>query len=134
MHLYVLWGILGYITFGIQFNANSALIGIITFQVVEKLGLSFKNVGELNTIIDKKLPTSCPRFKRHQVVIANQAYNLYFRDIIECIRALWRNPEFAPILIFSPERHYLDQDQTLRLYHDMHTGRWWWSTQVRIQC
>jgi len=26
--------------------------------------------------------------------------------------------------------HYLDADQTIRLYHDMHTGKWWWETQV----
>ncbi len=23
-----------------------------------------------------------------------------------------------------------DEDQTVRLYHDMHTGKWWWRTQV----
>ena len=85
---------------------------------------------ELNKIIDTKLPTSRPRFKRDEVVIANQAFPVYYRDVIECIRALWSNPEFAPILIFVPERHYLDQDRTVRLFHDMHTGKWWWSTQV----
>jgi hypothetical protein len=31
---------------------------------------------------------------------------------------------------FAPERHYADEDQTLRIYCDIHTGRWWWATQV----
>jgi hypothetical protein len=30
-----------------------------------------------------------------------------------------------------PERHYADEDETVRLFHDMHTGKWWWDTQVR---
>ncbi|KAI0667134.1 hypothetical protein C8Q78DRAFT_1070858 [Trametes maxima] len=27
------------------------------------------------------------------------------------------------------ERHYADADKTIRLYHDLHTGKWWWSVQ-----
>lgn len=56
---------------------------------------------------------------------------MYFRDIIECIKALFGYPEFAPYLKLRPERHYADEDQTIRLFHDMHTGKWWWDTQVR---
>lgn len=56
---------------------------------------------------------------------------VYFRDVIACLRALFGNPDFAPILVFAPEKHYTDELRTTRLYHDMHSGRWWWSTQVR---
>jgi hypothetical protein len=34
--------------------------------------------------------------------------------------------------VFKPERHYADADKTVRLFHDMHTGRWWWGTQVCV--
>ncbi|KAF7373988.1 hypothetical protein MSAN_00611700 [Mycena sanguinolenta] len=34
------------------------------------------------------------------------------------------------VLVFAPERHYADADKTVRLYHDLHTGKWWWATQV----
>ena len=50
---------------------------------------------------------------------------------MECIRALYGNPKFAQTLVFSPERHYTDAEQTQRLYHEMHTGDWWWEKQVR---
>jgi hypothetical protein len=30
----------------------------------------------------------------------------------------------------SSERHYADEDMTVWMYHDMHTGKWWWTTQV----
>ena len=59
-----------------------------------------------------------------------EAFDVYFRDIIQCVRSLYGDPEFSSVLVFVPERHYLDADQTIRLYHDMHTGKWWWETQV----
>lgn len=56
---------------------------------------------------------------------------VYFRDVIACLRALFGDPDFAPVLVFAPEKHYTDELRKVRLYHDMQTGRWWWSTQVR---
>ncbi|KDQ09483.1 hypothetical protein BOTBODRAFT_642713 [Botryobasidium botryosum FD-172 SS1] len=100
--------------------------------VVDLLSLSFKNSKQLNAIIDKKLPGR-PAFQREQIIVQGHAYDVYFRDIIACIRKLFGNPEFAPILVFAPERHYSDADQTLRLYHDMKTGRWWWMTQEALE-
>ena len=108
------------------------LIEGIHFQVPERLGLSFKNTAELNKIIDNRLPGR-PRFQRHEIIVGDEACEVYFRDIIACIPALFGDPLFAPYLVFEPEKHYTDDKKTIRLYHDMHTGRWWWSTQVRVQ-
>ncbi|PSR97382.1 hypothetical protein PHLCEN_2v4327 [Hermanssonia centrifuga] len=101
-------------------------------KVHEKLGLSFKNSRELNRIIDG-LPAQRPRFKREEIVVAGESYDVHFRDIIECVRALYGDPEFARHLVFLPERHYADADHTKRLYHDMHTGNWWWAVQKSIE-
>lgn len=103
---------------------------LTNWQVLDKLGLSFKNSHELNKIIDTRLPGR-PAFKREEIVIADQAFDIYYRDIIQCIRALWSDPEFAPVLVFEPEHLYKDENRETRLYHDMHTGDWWWATQVR---
>ncbi|KAI0716908.1 hypothetical protein C8Q76DRAFT_795145 [Earliella scabrosa] len=43
------------------------------------------------------------------------------------------DPEFTGILVFTPEHHYADPDHTIRVYIDMHTGRWWWDTQKEIE-
>lgn len=94
------------------------------------MGLSYKNSAELNKIIDNKLPLKRPAFNRHEVKVAGEKYDLFMRDIIQCIRALYGDPEHVRYLIFAPEKHYADEDKTIRLFHDMHTGRWWWSTQV----
>ncbi|KAJ7841520.1 hypothetical protein B0H14DRAFT_3694203 [Mycena olivaceomarginata] len=100
--------------------------------VAQALGLSYQNSVELNSIIDEKLPGR-PKFTRSEIVVAGEVFELYSRDIIECIRALFGDTEFAPYLFVVPERHYADKDQTIRLYHNMHTGRWWWSTQKQVE-
>ncbi|KAG1794381.1 uncharacterized protein HD556DRAFT_1431983 [Suillus plorans] len=97
----------------------------------EKIGLSFKNSRELNMIIDNELPGR-PKFKREQIIIADQAFDIYYCDIIECIKALFGDPNFAQYLVFVPERQYADEDKTVHLYHDMHTGKWWWDCQKKL--
>ncbi|KAI9457386.1 hypothetical protein F5148DRAFT_1151183 [Russula earlei] len=95
------------------------------------LGLSYKNATELNKIIDKQLPLH-PRFQRKEIIIAGEAYNVYFHDIIACIKVLYSDPQFTGILVFTLEQHYANPDMGIRLYHDMHTGKWWWETQKSI--
>lgn len=84
---------------------------------------------ELNKIIDEKIPGR-PKFQRREVVVAGESFELYSRDIMECVRALWGDPDFTPHLILEPERHYADDDHTTRIFHEMHTGKWWWAKQV----
>lgn len=86
----------------------------------------------MNKLVDS-LPTSRPRFKRAIVTMQDESFDVYFRDVIDCIKALYGNAEFAPYLVFAPERHYSDADHTVRLYHDMHTGKWWWNTQKELE-
>ena len=86
----------------------------------------------MNRIIDKKLPPARPRFQREELVVANEPQEVFFRDILQCVEALWGDPEFAPILLLVPECHYADADHTVRVYFDMNTGKWWWATQVSV--
>ena len=106
---------------------------LIRSQVRELLGLSYGSMAELNKIIDNHLP-SRPKFVRKEVIVGGQAFDVYFRDVLECIRALYGNPEFAKTLVFAPERHYLDSARTKRAYHEMHTGDWWWEKQASRIC
>jgi hypothetical protein len=81
-------------------------------------------------MIDDSLP-SRPRFERHEIMVGEEICEVYLRDTLECVKAIFGDPDFAPYLAFAPERHYADEDKTISMYHDMHTGKWWWSTQVR---
>ncbi|KAI0821718.1 hypothetical protein BC628DRAFT_793206 [Trametes gibbosa] len=100
--------------------------------LAEQLGLSYKTTLELKDIIDSKLAAHRPRFVRHEIVIAGEAFEVYFRDVVECIKALFRDPEFAPFLLLAPERHFADADHTVRVYFEMNTGKWWWVTQSEL--
>ncbi|EIN09278.1 hypothetical protein PUNSTDRAFT_113700 [Punctularia strigosozonata HHB-11173 SS5] len=100
--------------------------------VREALGLSYKSSKELNTIIDTRIPGR-PKFQHSEVAIGEGVYDLYSRDVIACIRDLFGDEEFAPLLVFTPEQHYTNADKSERLYHDMHTGEWWWKTQEAVE-
>ncbi|KAL1937051.1 hypothetical protein VTO73DRAFT_15569 [Trametes versicolor] len=99
----------------------------------ELLGLSYKNSRELNAIIDNQLSSGRPRFIRREIVVAGEVFEIFYRDVLQCIRALYEDPEFADLLVFVPEKHYADAGNTSRVYFDMHTGKWWWETQKRIE-
>lgn len=84
---------------------------------------------EADQLVDA-LPSPHPRFKREEVEVAGELFDVYFRDVVECIRGLYSEPEFCQHLVFLPERHYADPDHTLRFFHEMHSGKWWWAAQV----
>ena len=90
--------------------------------------LSYGTTKEFNKIIDEGQP-SHPHFHHHEVVVAGEAYDVYFHDILECVRALYGDPGFTPVLVFAPEHNYANKDKTDWLFHDIHTGKWWWETQ-----
>ncbi|TFY64160.1 hypothetical protein EVJ58_g2806 [Rhodofomes roseus] len=102
-------------------------------EVRERLGVSYKNSDQLNKIIDEKLPTRRPMFQRFEVSIGGERFEMFKRDVLECALALWGDGEHTPYLCFSPERHYADADHTVRLYHDLKTGEWWWATQKMLE-
>ncbi|KAJ3913612.1 hypothetical protein F5877DRAFT_93124 [Lentinula edodes] len=114
-------------------TAFSELLEIDGPQVCKALGLSYRNSNEVNGIIDTGLPAQCPSFTREEVIIAGESFDLYKRDIKECIQALYGSPEHARYMCFTPERHYSDADKTSRLYHDFYTGKWWWATQTALE-
>ncbi|KAG2365018.1 hypothetical protein BDR07DRAFT_1470591 [Suillus spraguei] len=112
--------------------SSTAFSDLLSIEGVnEHLGLSYKNSRELNDIIDKQLP-GCPTFRCEQIIVAGEAFDIYHRDVLECIKALYGDPDFADYLVFAPERHYTDDDETVQLYSDMHTGKWWWNTQKML--
>ncbi|KIL55290.1 hypothetical protein M378DRAFT_49930, partial [Amanita muscaria Koide BX008] len=114
--------------------SSSALTQLLQIEgVVQTLALSYKNARELNNIIDHELP-SCPSFKRLDLHVGGEQVSMYARDILQCIRALYGDPAFTRYLILRPERHYkLSGDQWSRVYHDMHTGNWWWEIQITLE-
>ncbi|KAF7347075.1 hypothetical protein MVEN_01461500 [Mycena venus] len=112
---------------------STALTDLLQVEGVhEALGLSYSTSTQLNAVIDNKL-LGRPKFRRSEVVVDNKVFHIYSHDIIECVRALFRDSDFAPYLLVVPERHYIDKEKTVRMYHNMHTGKWWWATQEAVE-
>ena len=63
-------------------------------------------------------------------MVGKEVCEVFFRDVIACVRALFGNPNFDAVMVLVPEKHYTNEERKVRMCHDMHTGRWWWSTQV----
>lgn len=99
--------------------------------MVERLGLSYKNASELNKLIDKDL-LGHPAFQQHEVMVGTEVCNVYFHDVITCIKVLFANPELAQYLVTVLEKHFTDgsDGQRTQMYHDMNIAKWWWLTQV----
>ncbi|KAI0323179.1 hypothetical protein GY45DRAFT_1236956, partial [Cubamyces sp. BRFM 1775] len=74
--------------------------------LVSRLGLSYSTSDQLNVIIDKDLKSGRPRFIRREVRFRTEVFEIYYRDVLACVRALFGDPEFAGVLIFAPKRHY----------------------------
>ena len=102
-------------------------------KLATSLGLSFSSSDGLNAIIDKKLPSGLPKFVREEFTLAGETYEFYHRDIMQCIRALYEDPELAEFLAHAPERHFTGPDKKTRIYSEMHTGKWWWTRQVGLR-
>ena len=81
------------------------------------------------TIIDTELP-GCPEFQQEDVMILGELVTLYSRNVIECIKTLYGDPEFIDYMVFKPEHHYTSADKTQRIYDELHMGDWWWEVQV----
>ena len=58
---------------------------------------------------------------------------LFYRDPLECIQVLLRNPIFEGKWSFSARRVYKDPDQQNRVYNDWMTSDGAWSAQVRAR-
>ena len=98
------------------------------WKIVERLGLSYSTIQELNALIDQ-LPGR-PPFVWKDIVIGGENLRFYYQEIVPSLRALYGDSEFQHDLVFSPERHFTDAERKCCIYNDMHTGDWWWSVQV----
>lgn len=86
----------------------------------------------MNTKIDQ-LPGQSPgsKFRQSKVEVDGETFEFFYRDILACVAEIYGRHEFTPYLKFKAERHYADADMTIRVYGDIHTGKWWWEVQVR---
>ncbi|THH15839.1 hypothetical protein EUX98_g9400, partial [Antrodiella citrinella] len=100
--------------------------------VLERLGLSYNNSRSLHQTIDT-LPALAPWIKRDiSLDGSSEGFDLYYRDPIESLKAIYGNPALLPYMSFAPEHQYTDISKKTQRYNEMNRGDWWWETQVKL--
>ena len=64
--------------------------------------------------------------------VPSERLELWRRDPVECLKELMGNPMFNNSLEYAPQKHFMDEEGTNRVYDGMWTGDWWWDTQVKL--
>ena len=57
---------------------------------------------------------------------------LFYRNALDCVKYLLRNPLFSDCIDFSPVQLYQDAEQTIRIYTEWVTGNAAWEMQVSL--
>ena len=69
------------------------------------------------------IPLEFSGVKTHRVMFV-------YRDILRVIRFLLGYRPFKEELVYAPVRHFNSKDE--RMFSEMHTGDWWWRTQLQL--
>ena len=100
--------------------------------MVEKLGLSYRNIRALHQKVDA-IPEKAGRWQTRHLSFKDQPddkYTVRFRDPVEAIRSLWRDSDFSPDMVFKPAKLYSDEGMKTRIFNEMWTSKWWHVCQV----
>ncbi|CAA7260292.1 unnamed protein product [Cyclocybe aegerita] len=101
-------------------------------NVVDKLGLSYRNIRALHKKLDSmpdkagEWQTKHLRFKDRP----DETFTIRHRDPVEAIKSLWKDPELSPEMIFQPCKTYTDDTREDQIFSEMWTGRWWNAVQL----
>ncbi|TFY64417.1 hypothetical protein EVJ58_g2643 [Rhodofomes roseus] len=101
--------------------------------VVEKLGLSYKDIRQLYLKVDD-IPERAS-WKTSSLAFPDRPDDVHlvrYRDIIEAIKALLGNPAYAKDIVYRPRRAFTDSTKTKRIFTEMWTGIWWKSVQTLL--
>lgn len=60
-----------------------------------------------------------------------ETFTIRYRNPLEAIKTLWKDPELSPQMTFGPTKVYTDTSRSDRIYNEMWTGQWWNILQVR---
>ena len=108
------------------------LLMTYVIQVVEKLGLSFNNIGSLHQKPDS-MPEKAGQWKTKHLSFPDWPDNIFtvrYRDPVEAIRSLWKDDELSPHIKVSPTKVFSGQDRKTRIFNEMWTAKWWHVIQV----
>lgn len=99
---------------------------------MEKLGLSYHNIRGLHQKVDS-IPERSGIWQTKHLSFndkPDEKYTIRFRNPIDAIKSLWKDPELSPTMVFCPGKAYSDTEKKNRIFSEMWTSKWWHVCQV----
>ncbi|KAL0060070.1 hypothetical protein AAF712_013146 [Marasmius tenuissimus] len=104
--------------------------------VLEHLQLSFKNLQQLNKIVDS-IPARGSVWQskefRFKDALEDKTFAVRYWDPLKAIKALWGDSSLAEHLVHKPLKVFADAKKLKRSYSEMWTGKWWWAMQSQLK-
>ncbi|KAF5347147.1 hypothetical protein D9757_013661 [Collybiopsis confluens] len=105
-------------------------------QMVETLGLSYKNSRSMLKLVDD-LPEKFGQWFTKQLSFQDhpeEHFIVHHRDPVEAIKALWGDPSLANHLVYKPAKLFYgdEQKEENRMFSEMWTGSFWNAVQNAI--
>lgn len=100
---------------------------------MEKLGLSYHNIRGLHQKLDA-MPERAGIWKTTKLSFnerPNESFTLRYRDPIEAVKSLWKDPQLSPEMVFAGRKIFSDKTLKNRIFTEMYTAKWWHVLQVR---
>ncbi|KAK7020726.1 hypothetical protein VNI00_017626 [Paramarasmius palmivorus] len=102
--------------------------------VVEKLGLSYKNVYGLHKAVDS-VPPRAGKWKIRRLNFRDrpgEEFILRYRNPLDAIQSLWGDPHLSQHLVYRPKTVFENASKERRIYSEMWTGKLWALLQSRL--
>jgi len=60
----------------------------------------------------------------------NESFTLRYRDPIEALKSLWKDPQLSPEMVFAGRKIFSDETLKNQIFTEMYTAKWWHILQV----
>ncbi|KAH7903141.1 hypothetical protein BJ138DRAFT_968054, partial [Hygrophoropsis aurantiaca] len=97
------------------------------------LGLSYSNARSMHSVIDT-IPARA-KWKSKYLSFPDtpgSKHLVQYRDPIEAICSLLGNPAHAQDIDYVPRKVFTNSNKEERIYHEMWTGKWWYTLQQHL--
>ncbi|KAG0636316.1 hypothetical protein HOY80DRAFT_1089170, partial [Tuber brumale] len=64
--------------------------------------------------------------------LATSQQRFFYRNPLDCTKYLLSQKCFAQDIVYAPVKDWDSETPPVRVYSEMHTGDWWWETQVVV--
>ncbi|KAI0037886.1 hypothetical protein FA95DRAFT_1506366, partial [Auriscalpium vulgare] len=114
--------------------SNDEIDALLRLSLVCRLAVSFRTAKQLRGKVE--LLPSGPRWKSKEVALpgfpTKSPMKLFYRDSLECLEGLFRNPLFDGHMDYRPKQVYTAAERAVRVFSEWMTGDVAWKMQNHV--